>query len=104
MCQQRKWHSSFDHLVGALQQRRRHFDAKRLCGLQIDHQFELGGLLDRQVGRVRTLENLVDENGGPTIEISNIRSVGQKEASAYSLWREAAGSRFLKAISAIWPR
>src|SRR5258708_40293154 len=55
----------FDHLVGALQQRCRHFDAKRLCGLQIDHQFELGRLLDRQVARLRTLENLVDEDGGP---------------------------------------
>src|SRR5258705_8093099 len=81
----------FDHLVGALQQRCRHFDAKRLCGLQIDHQFELGGLLDRQVGRVRTLEYLVDENVGPTIKISNIRSVGQKEARLRQLSLERGG-------------
>src|SRR6476659_3916110 len=81
----------FDHLVGALQKRRRHFDAKRLCGLQIDHQFELDGLLDRQVGRVRTLENLVDENSGPTIKISNIRSVGQKEARLCILSLERGG-------------
>jgi hypothetical protein len=37
-------------------------------------------LFDRQVGRLRTLENLVDEDGGPTIRISNIGPVGQKEA------------------------
>jgi len=41
--------------------------AERLCGLQIDHQFELGRLLDRQVGRFSALENLVDENGGAPI-------------------------------------
>jgi hypothetical protein len=32
----------------------------------IHHQFELGRLLDWQVGWLRTLENLVDESGGPT--------------------------------------
>jgi len=40
-----------------------------------------------------------------TIKISNIGSVGQKEARLRQLFLiEAAGSRFLKAISAIWPR
>src|SRR5205085_5758377 len=72
--------SSFDHLIGANEHCRWHNDAKRLCGLQIDHQLELGRLFDRQVGRLRTLENLVDENGGPTKYIWIIRSVGQKEA------------------------
>jgi hypothetical protein len=55
----------FDHLVGARKQCRWHKDAKRLCGLQIDHQIELGRLFDRQVGRLRTHENLVDEDAGP---------------------------------------
>jgi len=53
----------FDHLVGALQQRCRHFDAKRLWGLQIDHQLKFGRLFDRQVGRLRTPEYLVDKAG-----------------------------------------
>jgi len=34
--------SLFDHLVGAGEQHRWHNDAKRLRGLQIDHQLELG--------------------------------------------------------------
>ena|SRR5258705_135497 len=55
--------SLFDHLVGAGQQRRWHDDAKRLCGLQIDHQVEFGRLFDRQVGRLRTLEYLVGKAG-----------------------------------------
>jgi hypothetical protein len=36
-------------------------------GLQIDHQLELGRLLDRQVSRLRALDDLVHEDGGPLI-------------------------------------
>ena len=73
-------------------------EAKRLCGLQIDHQLELGRLFDRQVGRLRTLENLVDEAGGPTIKISNIGPVGQKEARLrqLSLEQRRLAADFLK--------
>ena len=35
---------SFDHLISLQQELRRHFDAKRLRGLQIDHELEFGGL------------------------------------------------------------
>jgi len=35
-----------DHLVGAGEQLRWHSEAKRLGGLQVDHQLELGRLLD----------------------------------------------------------
>lgn len=38
-----------DHLVGARQDRLRYRDPERLCGLQIDHKFEFGRLLDRQI-------------------------------------------------------
>ena len=44
MCQQRKWPTLFDHLVGSGEHGRRHGKAEGLSGLEIDDQFELGGL------------------------------------------------------------
>src|SRR5262249_32884490 len=43
---------SFDHLVGALQERLRDREAKRLGGGQVDYEIELGWLLER----LRTIE------------------------------------------------
>ncbi len=47
---------SFDHLVGDRQQTRGILDTKRLRGLQVDDEFELGRLLDRQAGRPRAFQ------------------------------------------------
>ena len=41
---------SLDDLVGAGEELRGKFKAESLCGLEVDHQFELGGLDNRQVG------------------------------------------------------
>jgi hypothetical protein len=50
----------FDHLVGDCDQRRWHSEAERLRGLEVDDKFEPGHLLDRNVGRLRPTQNLVD--------------------------------------------
>jgi hypothetical protein len=47
----RRARASFDHFVGARQQRRRHGDAERPGGLEVDDQLNLGWLLDRQIRR-----------------------------------------------------
>ena len=47
----------FDHLVGAGEQRRWHVEAERSGGRQIDDQFELARLHDRQVLRLGALED-----------------------------------------------
>ena len=43
----------FDHLVSAAEQHRRHLDAERPRGPEIDNQIKLGRLLDRDVGGFR---------------------------------------------------
>src|SRR5215510_12521093 len=49
--------TSFDHLVGAGEERRRHVEAERARGLQVDDELELGRAHDRQVGRFLALED-----------------------------------------------
>ena len=51
---------SFDHLVGPREKLRWHIEAERLGGLEVDCQLVLGRCLDRQVGRLLTLEDAVD--------------------------------------------
>jgi Adenylate and Guanylate cyclase catalytic domain len=51
---------SFDHLFGAGEQRGRHGEAERLCGLEVDHQFNFSALLDGEVSRLGAPENFSD--------------------------------------------
>src|SRR6266480_6838165 len=49
---------SFDHLVGATEQRERDGEAERLGSLDVDDQLEFDRLHDRQVGRFGAVEYL----------------------------------------------
>ena len=51
---------SLDHLVGTAEQRRRDLDAELLCRLEIYHQFELGGLHNRQFRGLFALQDPAD--------------------------------------------
>ena len=63
----------FPHLVGEQQDRRGHCQAERLGSLDIEDQPELGGQLDRKVGRLGALENSTDVAAGLTIGIGGAR-------------------------------
>ena len=53
--------SLFNHLIGAGEQHWRHSEAEGLGRLEVDDQFKLSWLLDREVGRLGAAQNLVDE-------------------------------------------
>src|SRR5438093_93421 len=55
---------SLDQLVRPEQHRPRDRQAERLGGLQVDHQLELRGLLDREIAGLGALEDLVHIDGG----------------------------------------
>src|SRR5690348_13221696 len=85
--QKQKPPASFDYLVGACKQGGWHFEAERLGNLEVDDQFELGGLLDRQVGGLYALEDLIDEAGGTVVEIRIVHAVAQQPAQLHELAR-----------------
>ena len=80
-----------DHLVGAHQNGGWNLDAHRLGGFQVDDQFEMGRLLDRQIARLRALENLGNIDGQPAIHYREVWPVRQQAtvASECPEWRDS---------------
>src|SRR6516164_8060930 len=56
--------ASFDHLIGAREQRWGHLKAEHSGGCEVEHQVEPGWLLDWQVPRLGAVQDLVDILGG----------------------------------------
>jgi hypothetical protein len=67
--------SLFDHVVGAREQRRGHFEAKSPRGLEIDRQFVLGRLLYRKIRGLAAFEYLIHVASNDTGTLFEARAV-----------------------------
>ena len=65
----------FDHLVGAGKQGWWHGKAKRLGGLETDHQLVLGRRLHRHIGWFLALEDAIDVTGCAPVLLDHIGAI-----------------------------
>src|SRR5262249_5228377 len=72
--------ASFDHLVGAGEQRDRKGKTKHLGCFEIDYQFDFCGSLDRQVCRLLALENTARICASLTIGIAGNARIAHQTA------------------------
>src|SRR5258706_11948750 len=77
--------ASFDQLVGASTQDTRYGQSERLGGIEVHDQLELGRLLDRQVRRIRALEDMIDIGRRAPIEVYPIGAVVQQPAARHRI-------------------
>src|SRR5215217_2687610 len=69
-----------DHLVGSDEQSIWYFEAKRLRGLEVDHELELCRQHNRQITRPLAFEDASGINAGLTVCIGNAGRVAHQTA------------------------
>src|SRR5260370_38104808 len=69
---------SFNHLVGGGKELWRKSDAEGFCGLQIDHQLELGRRLHGKIARLVAPEDALDIAGRPAELVVVVSPVGHQ--------------------------
>jgi hypothetical protein len=67
---------SFDHFVGDSKQTGGNCGPERIRGFTVDDELELGRLLDRKVGRLGVLKDLIHECCRAPKEVDEVRTVG----------------------------
>src|SRR6266576_4197363 len=75
------WTASFNHLVGACEQRCRDVQAERPSSLGVDHQLELDRLHHRQVRRLSALEDSTGVDTDLTPRIRKVAPVAYQPAN-----------------------
>src|SRR5262245_9029721 len=71
---------SFDHLVGAGEQRRWNIEVHSLCSGEVDHQIKLCRHLNRKIGCLRALENPTGMDAGAAIGVRLASPVAHQAA------------------------
>src|SRR5262249_35433443 len=72
--------ASFNDLVGACEERRRHYESECFGSLEIDSEVKLGRKLDWQVRRLGTIEYLPHIATPQTIDFHKIWPIAQHSA------------------------
>jgi len=70
-------HALFYDLIDAGKDRGWDCQPQRVRGFAIDDELEPGRLLDRQINRLRALENAADKIGGAAIGFYEARAIGE---------------------------
>src|SRR5215470_16881310 len=69
---------SFDDLVGERKQRLRKVEAERVCGFEVNHEFELGGLIDWNISWFNAAEDLVHVIGDLSRSFGIVGPIGHQ--------------------------
>src|SRR6516225_589431 len=72
--------SSFNQLIGAVEQLRRDGQTKRFCGLQVDDQLEFCRLLNWQIRRTSAPKNFIDVRRCPPPRFVAVMPIRQQSA------------------------
>jgi hypothetical protein len=87
---------SLNHFASTSTERRRHLEAKRLGGVEIDNHFEFDRPTDRQIGWLLAFENSpgIDarsaEGISSVISITDLAAIGGKLTKSMNRWNRMA--------------
>lgn len=73
--------ASLDHLIGAAEQHRWHFEAERFRGLEIYHQLEFGRLVKWDISGISTFQNHSDEVSEAAEDVHLVDRISHQSAN-----------------------